>query len=157
LFIREERRDSYFRLYRELQAQLGDLGFRLTLRSFKQDGEVLESRRPYLVLIEQRMSFPDADGFFRSLFQSKSTQNVTRYANPKFDKLLEEADVERSWTKRLDMLRQAERLLSRDMPSLPLFSPTRRMAIQPHVRGVEVPPMGFPYLNTTKIWVARRG
>lgn len=157
LFIREERRDAYFRLFRELQAQLSGLGFRLSLRSFKQDAEVLDSRRPYMVLIEQRMSFPDADAFFRSLFQAKSMQNVTRYANPKFDKLLEEADIERSWSKRLEMLRQAERLLSQDVPALPLFSPTRRMAIQPHVRGVEVPPMGFPYLNTAKIWIAKRG
>ncbi|MBN2200053.1 MAG: ABC transporter substrate-binding protein [Candidatus Aminicenantes bacterium] len=157
LFVRDVRREAYVRLFRELQIQLKALGFRLSLRSYKRERDVLGSRRPYLVLIEQRMEFPDADSFLRTLFLSKSTQNLIGYANPLFDRLLEEADVERSWTKRLEMLRRAERLLAADMPALPLFTPSRRMAIQPRICGVDVPPLGFPYLNTGKIWIRKGG
>lgn len=155
LYVREGRREAYVRLFRELQNQLEPLGFRLSLRTYRRDGDIVASRRPYLVLMEQRTDFPDADSFLRTLFLSRSTQNITRYANALFDKLLEEADTERSWSKRLDILRYAERVLATDIPILPLFSQSRRMAIQPRVRGVEVPPLGFPYLNTAKVWIDR--
>lgn len=157
LFVRADRREAAYRLYRELRDQLRDLGIRLSLRTYRRDGELQSVRNPYLVLIERRMEFPDADGLLRPLFHSRSAQNLTRYANPRFDKILEEADVERSWSGRLEMLRKAERLLAADLPGLPLFSPAKRMAIQPHVRGVEVPALGFSYLNTLKIWVRKRG
>jgi ABC-type transport system substrate-binding protein len=156
LYARLPRRNSYYRIFVELQKQLEDLGFRLSLRYFREDREILELKKPYLILVEWRIDSPDADNIIRPLFYSQSPKNLTRYSNALFDQWLDKAAAQRSWSKRIDIFQQAEGLLFKDIPAVPLFSNLRRMAIQPYVRGVEVPPLGFSHLDTTKIWISKR-
>lgn len=99
------------------------------------------------------MNFPDPEGVIRPLFFSESILNVFNYANPELDKLLQKAEIERSWTKRIKLFHKIEQILSSDVPALPLFSHQNRVAMQPHVRGVQVPPLGFYYLDAKKIWL----
>jgi hypothetical protein len=39
------------------------------------------------------------------------------------------------------------------MPAIPLYNQQNRVAMQPYVRGVEIPVLGFYYLDTRKIWL----
>jgi ABC-type oligopeptide transport system substrate-binding subunit len=89
----------------------------------------------------------------RPLFQSQSIFNIFGYTNSNLDQLLQVAEVERSWKKRINLFHQMEELLFADVPAIPLFSHQNRVAIQPYVRGIEYPSLGFYYLDAKKIWL----
>lgn len=99
------------------------------------------------------MTFPDPEDIIRPFFFSRSVFNVFGYANPELDRLLLEAEVEPSWTKRNKLFSQIEQILFDDVPSIPLFSHQNRIVMQPYVKGVEIPSLGFYYLDTSKIWL----
>ena len=142
-----------FKIYRALRKQLDSLGIKLRLSYYKSLEEIKSFKNPYLILFGRVMSFPDPEDVIRPLFFSKSVFNVFGYASPELDRLLQKAEVERSWTMRINLFHQIEQILFADVPSLPLFTHQNRVAIQPYVRGVEVPSLGFYYLNVKKIWL----
>ena len=145
--------DLKFKIYRALRKQLEPLGIRLRLNYYKSLEEIKEHENPYLVFIGRAMTFPDPEDIIRPLFFSQSVFNVLGYANLELDRLLLEAEVEPSWTKRNRLFRQIEQVLFGDVPSIPLFSHQNRVVMQAYVKGVEIPPLGFYYLNTGKIWL----
>ncbi len=152
LLIEEPRTNLKNDIYRAFRIQLETLGIRLRLRYYSSLDEVKEFKAPYLIFMGRVMDFPDPEDIIRPFFYSKSVFNVFGYSNPEMDRLLMEAEVE-SWTKRKNLFHQIERILFEDVPSLPLFSQQNRVAMQPWVRGVEVPPLGFYYLDVKKIWL----
>ncbi|MDH5468511.1 MAG: ABC transporter substrate-binding protein [Candidatus Aminicenantes bacterium] len=145
--------DLKFKIYRALRKQLDPLGIRLKLNYYNSLEEIKRYDGPYLIFLGRVMNFPDPEDIIRPLFFSKSVFNVFGYNNPELDELLHKAEVESSWTKRINFFHQIEQILIRDVPCLPLFSHQNRVAMQPYVRGVEVPPLGFYYLDARKIWL----
>jgi ABC-type transport system substrate-binding protein len=63
--------------------------------------------------------------------------------------------VEKSWSKRIKLFQQIEKILLADVPAIPLFSQQNRVAIQSRVRGVAVPYLGMYYLDARKIWLEK--
>jgi len=153
LLLDSPRTEAKLRIYREFRRQLEPLGIRLRLDFYKSIEEIENFKEPYLLLSERMMTFPDPEAFIRPLFFSKSAFNIFRYSNPEVDALLQEAAVELSWTKRINLFHQIEQILASDVPALPLFSKQNRVAVQPYVKGVEVPPLGLSYLEARKIWL----
>lgn len=153
LLIDLPRTEMKFKIYRSLRKQLNALGIKLRLNYYRSLKEIKSYNRPYLVFTGRVMSFPDPEDIIRPLFFSKSIFNIFSYVNPELDKLLQEAEIERSWTKRINLFHQIEKILISDVPALPLFSHQNRVAMQPYVRGVEVPSLGFYYLDARKIWL----
>ncbi len=141
------------KLYRELKSQLDALGIDLRVDYYRTLEEVRESKAPYLILIHRLMSMPDPEDLIRPLFSSKSVSNVLQYVNPDIDELLQAGEVEKSWTRRIKIFRRIEDILLKEVPAIPLYSQQNLVAMQPHVRGVEVPPMGLYYLEARKIWL----
>jgi ABC-type transport system substrate-binding protein len=142
-----------FKIYKALRKQLDALGIKLRLNYYRSPDQIKSFKKPYLVFTGRVMSFPDPEDIIRPLFFSKSIFNIFNYVNPELDRLLLEAEVERSWTKRINLFHQIEQILVSDVPALPLFSHQNRVAMQPYVRGVEVPSLGFYYLDARKIWL----
>lgn len=155
LFLEDPRTDLKFKIYRELRRQLDALGIGLRVKFYRSSSEIKSYENPYLIFIGRIMSFPDPEDIMRPLFFSKSVFNVFGYDNPELDRLLQEAEIESSWTKRIKYFHQIEEILHSDVPALPLFSHQNRVAMQANVRGVEVPPLGFYYLDAKKIWLDR--
>ncbi len=153
LLIDLPRTEMKFKIYRTLRKQLDALGIKLRLNYYRSLEEIKNYNRPYLVFTGRVMSFPDPEDIIRPLFFSKSIFNIFSYVNPELDKLLQEAEIERSWTKRINLFHQIEKILISDVPALPLFSHQNRVAMQAYVRGVEVPSLGFYYLDARKIWL----
>lgn len=153
LFLEEPKKEKNIRIFRELRDQLSVLGIRLRSKSFHSIEEVKTSKEPFLILLEWMMDFPDPENIARPLFFSKSIMNVFHYANPRLDGLLDRADVERSWTERIALFYQIEKILTADIPAIPLFSSQQRIALQPYVRGVKTPPLSFFYLDCKEIWL----
>ena len=147
------RTDEKRKIYRELRDQLRDMGIDSRLDFYDSPEELERSGNPYLIFVERMMSFPDPEDMVRPLFFSKSIFNVFEYSNSNLDRLLQMAEVERSWKKRINLFHKIEELLFADVPAIPLFSHQNRVAVQPYVRGIEYPSLGFYYLDAKKIWL----
>lgn len=141
------------KIYREIKRQLENIGLKLRMDYYRSSEEIKNYRRPYIVLVEKSLDFPDAEDIIRPLFFSESVFNLFFYRNSGLDALLQQSEVEKSWTRRIKLFQQMEKLLFLDIPAVPLFSQQNRVAMQPYVKGVEVPPLGLYYLDAKNIWV----
>ncbi|HSM69701.1 MAG TPA: peptide ABC transporter substrate-binding protein, partial [Xanthomonadales bacterium] len=71
---------------------------------------------------------------FLDLFHSGEALNWSAYANPQYDQLLERARRQ-TGTRRMALLQQAEVVLMRDMPVIPLYYYVSRHLVRPGVEG----------------------
>lgn len=143
------------KVYRELRDQLAKLGIELKMKYLKSSEEMKDFKEPCLFFIDWLMDFPDPENIILPLFSSKSLLNLLNfnYSNLKLDKLMGEAEVEPSWTRRVELFHEIEKILSEDVPAIPLFSLKQRLALQPYVRGVKIPPLGFYFVDAKEIWL----
>lgn len=79
--------------------------------------------------------YPDPQNFMDILFHSQSGDNHSAYANPKVDRLLEQASVEQDREKRLQLYQQAETLIVQDAVWVPLWHGRDYMLTKPYVKG----------------------
>lgn len=93
------------------------------------------------------MDYPDPEDIIDLLFHSTSRQNNTGYNNPEFDALVERARTERDVERRMQMYRDAEQMLLRDLPWLPLYFGRDHFVVKPYVKGFEPTPMIIPRLR----------
>lgn len=90
---------------------------------------------PPLMLLGWCGEYPDPQDWLTTIFQSNSTVTHTGYKSLEFDSLVHRADVERDPTKRLELYKMAQRLLTRDAPAAFLYSTEQRWLVSPRVRG----------------------
>ncbi len=64
--------------------------------------------------------YPDPENFLDILFHSQSDFNVSKYSNPAYDRLVEEARAELDVTQRLELYKRAERMILDDFGVIPL-------------------------------------
>jgi ABC-type transport system substrate-binding protein len=149
------KQNFHFKVYKELRDQLAVLGIELKIKHLSRLEEMENLKEPCLFFMKWLMDFPDPENIILPLFSSKSVLILLNfnYSSLELDKLMGEAEVERSWTRRVELFHQMEQILSEDVPAIPLFSNEQRMALQPYVMGVEIPPLGFYYVDAKKIWL----
>lgn len=153
LYMDLPKTDVKIKISREIKKQIEASGIKLKVKYYRSSREIRECKKPYLILVGRLMNFPDPEDIIRPLFFSRSLLNLFGYKNSALDDLLLEAEVEKSWTKRINLFHRMEEILFSDVPAVPLFSIQNRVAMQPYVRGVKVPPLGMYYLQTRKIWL----
>ena len=78
--------------------------------------------------------YPDAFGFL-TVYLSDGGQNTTGYASSEYDRLALTAARTLNETERLARYREAETLLLRDVPIIPVFYDTGRHLVSPAVQG----------------------
>ena len=93
------------------------------------------------------MDYPDPEDIIDILFNSRSRQNNTRYENPEFDDLVVRARTEQDVEKRLQMYRDAEQILLRDLPWVPLLFGADHFVVKPYVKGFDVSRLVIPRLR----------
>ena len=98
---------------------------------------------------------PDPDNFLNILFGSKSGYNFMRYSDPRVDSLLSQALVETDVLTRVELYREAERIVLADAPMIPWIYLTFESVFQPYVKGLEISALGGPYIPLKKIWLAK--
>ena len=152
-FSSRSRRELGLKVFRELRDELEALSVPLVHREFKNLSEVRTAREPYLVLIEWRLNFPDPEDIVRPLFFSRSKENVVGFNDKRLDDALEAAELEGRFSLRVGLFQKIEQILQQGQPAVPLFSSQLRMALQPYVKGVEVSPLGFFYLDLRRVWL----
>lgn len=94
-----------------------------------------------------------ADAFnYLSCFYSKNPAppNYTRYKNPEFDKLLEQAVAEPNDSLRFILYRKADQLMIDDAPLIPLWYDRVIRLVQPNISGFEPNNLNWLELRKTK-------
>ncbi|GAA4754755.1 ABC transporter substrate-binding protein [Flavisolibacter ginsenosidimutans] len=96
--------------------------------------------------------YPDAENYL-SVFYSKNPAppNYTRYNNPAFDALFEKAIAETNDTLRYKLYRQADRLMIKDAPVVPLWYDMAVHLVQNNVQDFEPNALNLLELRRTKI------
>jgi ABC-type transport system substrate-binding protein len=158
LFLPLPKNAAQLKFADELESQLDKVGISVTAKYFQSLRDVKDTRQPFLMKVDWAMDLPDPESIIMPLFQSRSEINRGnhRYASARLDKLLEEAEMERSLSRRTELFRQMEQVLVEDLPALPIYSSEQRVALQPYVRGVKMPPLGFSYLDAKEIWLNKK-
>jgi peptide/nickel transport system substrate-binding protein/oligopeptide transport system substrate-binding protein len=98
---------------------------------------------------------PEPENFLYRLFHSQSRNNLTRYRNGRVDRLLDRARAEPNYLRRVELYREAERLIMEDAPVITLNYYGYERLFQPYVRSIEVSALGDPYIPMRKIWLAK--
>ena len=92
--------------------------------------------------------YPDPENFLDLLFYSKSNNNHTAYENLEVDALLVKARVEADEAQRYELYRQAEQLILRDAPWIPLWhSGEQYVLVKPYVRDYKLTQLIIPKLR----------
>ncbi len=95
--------------------------------------------------------YPDPQNFLDILFHSKSSQNHTGYHNQRVDELLEAARVEDEATARWELYQEAERIIVREAPIIPLNHGVNYHLVKPYVRGFTAGAGLRPWLKDIRI------
>lgn len=97
------------------------------------------------------MDYPDPEDLLDILFHSTSRYNQSRYKNPEYDAIIERARVEPNDQARLRLYQEAEQILLRDLPWIPLNFGMTHMVVAPHVKNFKALPTVIPFLKDVKI------
>jgi ABC-type oligopeptide transport system substrate-binding subunit len=68
---------------------------------------------------------------------------------------LDRARTEQTYLQRVELYRQAEKLIMEDAPVIPLNYYSYQRLFQPYVQSIEVSALGDPYIPMRKIWLAK--
>jgi peptide/nickel transport system substrate-binding protein/oligopeptide transport system substrate-binding protein len=88
---------------------------------------------------------PDADNFLYILLHSSQAGppgNYSGYANPEFDRLVEEARLTPDESKRIELYKQADRIATEDACWIMLTYPMQRLLFNPDYEGLVEPRQG---------------
>ncbi len=82
------------------------------------------------------LDFMDAVSILET-FTSTSANNYHRYSNPEFDELIRKSASEMDHAKRVNYLHEAEKILMRDLPGVPLFFNTDHHMQSQRVKNIK--------------------
>lgn len=130
-----------------------ELGLEIELRQVEWSDLLagLDERRYAMYVLSWIADYPDPQNFLEVLFHSSSPNNYSAYVNPEVDRLLEEAAVEQNSARRLELYREAERLVVADAAVIPVTHGVIFSLTKPHVRDLEITPLGLLDLTTVHI------
>lgn len=104
--------------------------------------------------IAQMGWFPDYNDPYHmmSLLLSDVNGVMTKYNNPEYDKLVDEASMEQDPAKQTDLYKQAEILLAEDSPVIPMWFAVNNTFRYDYVKGMAYSPFatqGLRYIDTS--------
>lgn len=79
--------------------------------------------------------YDDAANFLYLNETRAGPMNYSRYSNPKYDKLMAEANQEMNMAKRANLMRQAEQIMLDDAPIAPMWYGVNKALVNPRVTG----------------------
>ena len=98
----------------------------------------LQNDPPNIFRLGWGADYPDPDNFMK-LFTANSGNNYTRWKNPRYDQLLEQAARELDAAKRAKLYDEAQKILCEtDLPIMPLFWTAESTLLNPHFTGLEL-------------------
>ena len=102
----------------------------------------LQNDPPHIFRLGWGADYPDPDNFMK-LFTATSGNNHTRWKNPRYDQLLEQAARALDAKKRAKLYDEAQKVLCETaLPIVPLFWTAESTLLNPHFTGLEMNSMG---------------
>ena len=111
----------------------------------------LDERRYPIFTLSWIADYPDPQNFLEVLFHSGSPNNYAVYVDAEVDRLLERAAVAQDPAERMELYREAERVIIADAPVIPITHGVSYSLTKPYVKGLRVTPMGVMDLSTVSI------
>ncbi len=112
---------------------------------------LLEREKDDFFMFAWVADYPDPQNFLEVLFRGGTAYNYGGYSNAAFDDLLSQAAVEQDNSLRLDLYRQAERMLVEDAACVPLWFGQNYVLVKPNVTGYFMSPLGIPLLAEVSV------
>lgn len=138
------------------QKYLGAIGIMVTPKvaeDWKHFVSLIDAKKVPLFYAAWYGDYPDPDNFLYVLCHSKSRTNRMGYANPIIDQTLEEARREMDYMKRVEIYREAQRLIMSEAPIIAQHVNSFNYLFQPWVKGVEISYLGGAYIPFRKVWI----
>lgn len=129
-----------------------NLGFEIGLENMefqvlidrRREGDYFVSRAGWLGDYADPMTMLD-------IFMTGNPQNDPKYENPEYDALLNTAKNSPDQKLRMDSMKEAEKILMRDLPITPIYFYTRPYVEKPNVKGVFNTILNYPFLTYAEI------
>ncbi|MBQ7578562.1 MAG: peptide ABC transporter substrate-binding protein [Synergistaceae bacterium] len=96
------------------------------------------------------LDFPDASNILDT-YKSDSPQNDMSWKNSEFDELMRKSALEMDHSKRINYMHEAEKILMREMPSLPLYFLSSPEMKSERVKNIYQSPLGIILFRTAEI------
>lgn len=97
------------------------------------------------------MDYPSIENYLAPIFSKGAASNYYQYANPEFQKLLDQAAAADNADEANKMYQEAERVMLEDMPAIPLWYGKSIMGWSEDVSNVKATPFGNPDLASVKV------
>jgi ABC-type oligopeptide transport system substrate-binding subunit len=88
------------------------------------------------------MDYPSAENFLAKLYVAGADSNYTGYSNPEVTNLIHQGDAAPSLEEGITLYNQAEDLVLKDMPNIPMFYSNSNTAFSDRVEGVDIDAFG---------------
>ena len=96
---------------------------------------------PSLFLLRWAGDYPHPDAWLRTAFHSAAAANYGKWSNAPFDRFVEQAEVEQSPARALDLYSQAQTVLVGEAAGLWLYHPAQLRLVKPWVKGLVSTPV----------------
>lgn len=118
-----------------------NLGIQAEIQPFAKFAEVLNLRKsqtlPGLTRAGWQGDYPSLYNFLGPVWATGASSNYEKYSNPDFDKLLKEGLAAKSTQEASDKFNQAQEVLFKDLPGLPLWDQNKPIVWSNHVVKAE--------------------
>jgi oligopeptide transport system substrate-binding protein len=94
--------------------------------------------------------YPDPSTF-TDKYKSTSENNDAGWVNPRYDALLEQANLESDQTRRLRIFEEAEGILLDEAPIVPLYVLTNQFLFHDNVKGINLSPRNMTLLKAVEV------
>ena len=118
--------------------------------------EMLQEGKAPVFKYSWEADVPDPDNILSSLFYSESPDNLAFFQNPRVDALIEKAQNEPDYRKRISKYSKIEDIIMEDAPVILLNYRAYERVFQPYVRNFEGKALGDHYFSLKRVWLDRR-
>jgi oligopeptide transport system substrate-binding protein len=98
-----------------------------------------------------QMDYPSIENFLAPLYGTNASSNDIDYSNPKFDAKLKEAAAAPNLDEANKLYQEAEAILGKDFPTMPMWSYQQASGWSDRVTDVKVTPFGWIDLASVKV------
>jgi peptide/nickel transport system substrate-binding protein len=143
-----------------IQNSLKEIGIPVDIDSLETNSLLEQLRRGQFQMTTSRWIGGNQDPIFlRDLFatseiptEARGGRNRSRYSNPEVDKILEQAVNTPDQQKAAPLYKQAQELISRDLPMLPLWYPANMVIARKNVTNIKVDGSGdWGFIRNLKV------
>jgi len=98
-----------------------------------------------------QQDYPLNANFLRDIYGTGASANDSLYSSPEFDKLAKDADMATTVDKTTELYQQAEAVLAKDMPSIPLWYYKTNAGWSNNVQNVKYDSFGDPVFTNVEV------